>query len=148
MKHKTDNQDHQNDLPDAVVSDVDDSRRKFNKAGLIAPVMFSLSSKPVWAVDCTPSTLASGNLSQACTPPLHGFTAAELINADVWPLPLTKTALFDSVFGKTPTGNYSLFGTSATLISVLNGTSRFNTSLTNANLRSAFACTSTGSTSE
>jgi len=139
MKHKTDNQDHQNDLPDAVVPDVDDSRRKFNKAGLIAPVMLSFSSKPVWAVDCTSSTLASGNLSQACTPPLHGFTAAELINADVWPLPLTKTTLFDSVFVKVP--SFSPFGSSATLLSVLSGAD-IDASLTDAQWQAAFGdCT-------
>jgi hypothetical protein len=135
MKHKTDNQDHQNDLPDAVVSDVDDSRRKFNKTGLIAPVMLSLSSKPVWAFDCTPSILASGNLSMSCTNPPNGYTIDQWKNADQWPIGLKKDDKFDSIFGVV--GGQSLFGTNATLQSVLSSPT-LNAS---ANLQTAFGCT-------
>jgi len=136
MKHKIDNQDHQNDLPDAVVSDVDDSRRKFNKAGLIAPVMLSLSSKPVWAVDCTPSILASGNLSMSCTNPPNGFTIDQWKNADQWPIGLNKLDKFDDVFGKA--GTESLFGNTATLQSVLSSSPTI--SATDNALRTAFGC--------
>jgi len=38
-------------------------RRKLAKAGLIAPVLMSFSSRPAWAVTCTLSGMLSGNLS-------------------------------------------------------------------------------------
>jgi hypothetical protein len=54
------------------------SRRRFGKAGLAAPVIMTLASRPVWAVgrQCTVSALASANPSkpvdestcQACSP--------------------------------------------------------------------------------
>jgi len=52
------------------------SRRKLAKAGVTAPIIMSLFSRPAWGVACSPSSLASGNASgrhqedcdNGCTP--------------------------------------------------------------------------------
>jgi hypothetical protein len=120
MKLTKDDQDQQTNLPDSKTSGMDDTRRKFNKAGAIAPVLLSLSSKPVWAVDCGVSGTMSGNLSQGCSPPPEGFTVAQFIAAKAWPLPFVKeSTTFDSVFG--PCFQGSLFGSGTTMLSVMSG---------------------------
>jgi len=137
MKHNKDDKEQQHYMPDAEVSDVDDSRRKFNKAGIIAPVLLSLSSKPVWAFDCGVSGSMSGNLSSGCTKPTNGFTASQFIEAAAWPLPYIKaTTTFDSVFGLSTDG--SLFGATATLHDVLNATAAITLSDSDS---TAFSCT-------
>jgi|GEM_PF-3578399 len=134
MKLKKDDKDQQNDLPDAEVSDVDGSRRGFNKAaGIIAPVLLSLSSRPVWAIDCGTSGPHSGNTSHQCTP--VAFTAAYLRVNTNW---TAKDNLFDSVFGTVPgSPRLSLFGPNATLMDVLNLAS-LPTATTNTMLSKAF----------
>ncbi|NOR68272.1 MAG: hypothetical protein GQ532_01010 [Methylomarinum sp.] len=54
---------------------VDEKRRSFSKAGIVAPVILSLSSKPVLANHCSVSGMMSGNVSNphdkicgGCTP--------------------------------------------------------------------------------
>ena len=75
MNLKKDDQDQQN-VSSHDISDVNETRRKFNKAGIITPVLLSLSSKPVWAVECGVSGTQSGNLSHKCTNPTTGFTCS------------------------------------------------------------------------
>ncbi|WP_198245533.1 hypothetical protein [methane-oxidizing endosymbiont of Gigantopelta aegis] len=48
---------------DLKKSETSIDRRKLTKAGLIAPVLMSFSSRPAWAVTCTLSGMLSGNLS-------------------------------------------------------------------------------------
>lgn len=137
MKPKKDYQDQQNNLPDTEASGVDDSRRKFNKAGIIAPVLLTLSSRPVWAFECGVSGSMSGNLSSGCTPPARGFTASQFSAAAAWPSPYVKqTTTFDSVFGVSAGG--SLFGVAATLLDVLNGAA---VTLADTNLQTALKYT-------
>jgi hypothetical protein len=119
MKLKKDDQDQQNDLPVVEISGVDDSRRKFNKAGVIAPVLLTLSSKPVWAFECGVSGTMSGNISAQCTLPPNGFTIDQWKNAATWPTGLNKDDKFDVVFGVS--NSQSLFGVNATLLQVLSG---------------------------
>ncbi len=135
------NEQDQNNAPIEPISAINDTRRKFNKAGIITPVLLSLSSKPVWAVECGVSGTQSGNLSQQCTNPPNGFSASQFRNALAWPLPYVKeSTTFDSVFGVSPGG--SLFGPGTTLLSVLSGDT--NVVLNNANLKIAFPCTGNG----
>ena len=63
---------------------VDQGRRRFAKAGVAAPVLMSVFSRPVWSFECTISGLNSGNVSDhphddcegvGCTP---GFWAQNL----------------------------------------------------------------------
>jgi len=56
----------QESIENDVNVDVDKSKRKFSKAGLAAPVIMTLASKPVWArdINCTYSGSMSGNMSQ------------------------------------------------------------------------------------
>lgn len=42
---------------------IDDKRRNLAKAGLTAPVLMTLISRPAFAKQCSPSVMASGNLS-------------------------------------------------------------------------------------
>jgi len=44
------------------IPEVNDTRRKLSKAGLSLPFLMSFS-RPLWAGDCAPSDLQSGNLS-------------------------------------------------------------------------------------
>jgi hypothetical protein len=132
------NKQDQNNAPIEVVPAINDSRRKFNKAGIITPVLLSFSSKPVWAVECGVSGTQSGNLSQQCTNPPNGFSATQFSRALAWPLPYIKeSTTFDSVFGVSPNG--SLFGSNVTLLSVLN--KDVSVVLKRADLKAAFACT-------
>ncbi len=56
--------DKKNNLDkDSKKSGTSIDRRKLTKAGLIAPVLMSFSSRPAWAVTCTLSGMLSGNLS-------------------------------------------------------------------------------------
>lgn len=136
------NEQDQNNAPIEVVPAINDSRRKFNKAGIITPVLLSLSSKPVWAVECGVSGTQSGNLSQQCTNPPNGFSATQFSRASAWPLPYIKeSTTFDSVFGASPNG--SLFGSNVTLLAVLQGDA--SVVLNNANLKAAFGCTGNAS---
>jgi hypothetical protein len=128
---------NQNNTPIEAVSDINDGRRKFSKAGIITPVLLSLSSKPVWAVECGVSGTQSGNLSQQCTNPPYGFNAIQFRRALIWPLPYIKeSTTFDSVFGVSPNG--SLFGSNTTLLAVLKGDVSV---VLNDNLGTAFGCT-------
>jgi hypothetical protein len=132
------NEQDQNNAPIEPNSVINDGRRNFNKAGIITPVLLSLSSKPVWAVECGVSGTQSGNLSQQCTNPPNGFSASQFRRALAWPLPYVKeSTTFDSVFGVSPGG--SLFGPGATLLSVLSGNA--SVVINNNNLRTAFGCT-------
>ena len=45
------------------VSDIDRKRRSLTKVGLSTPVLMTLASRPALAKRCSPSVLASGNLS-------------------------------------------------------------------------------------
>lgn len=85
---------------------VDQTRRGLAKAGVIAaPVLMTLSSKSAFAVgrECTPSNLASGNLSSpvdydtcgGCTPGYWGSAP----HADYPGAGYAKTDLFKTVFG-------------------------------------------------
>jgi len=49
-----------------------DSRRRFTRAGLSAPVIMTLASRPVWARNCSESGVLSGNLSEPTAPPCGG----------------------------------------------------------------------------
>lgn len=49
--------------PGVVVSPL--SRRRFTKAGLAAPVLMSLASRPVWGRECTASAMASFAMNQS-----------------------------------------------------------------------------------
>lgn len=68
--------DHQPDTPETPTdaAPVDSSRRKLAGAALGAGAVFTLSSRPVWASNCTISGMMSGNLSKpqekcdGCTP--------------------------------------------------------------------------------
>ncbi|NOT12681.1 MAG: hypothetical protein HOP23_12735 [Methylococcaceae bacterium] len=124
-------------IPVPEVSGVDNSRRKFNKAGIITPVLMSLSSKPVWAVECGVSGTMSGNLSNGCTNPPNGFTGDQFIRAAAWPPPYQKNSTrFDDIFGTDNTCG-SLFG-NATLLEVLQGEARVVTD--GSKLKKRFNC--------
>lgn len=111
------------------VSSVDQSRRKLTKtAGIAAPVILSLSSKPVWAINCTLSGVLSGNAShpqreEACPKP--GMSREFWINnLDCWPVPFKPDDNFDRWFaGFAITGSTGpLFGpppNGGTLLEVL-----------------------------
>ena len=85
----------------AVGTDQPDStRRKLTKAGLVAPVIMTLASTPVWGANCTMSGQMSGNLSnpaddcggQGCTP---GFWCN---SEGSWHPDFPTDALFNDVF--------------------------------------------------
>lgn len=60
-------------------SKVSMERRKFAKAGVIAPVLMTFSSRPAWAA-CTLSGVMSGNLSNQGS----GEVCAGALSADYW----------------------------------------------------------------
>lgn len=61
-------------------------RRKLTKAGLIAPVLMSLSSRPAWAVTCSLSGMLSGNISGPFEQCASALSAAYWNdNRDQWP---------------------------------------------------------------
>lgn len=71
--HTPDNQDTPPETP--ANDPIDRSRRKLTGAALGASAVFTLTSRPVWASQCTISGMASGNLSaphqetcEGCTP--------------------------------------------------------------------------------
>src|SRR5512134_3139651 len=107
---------------------VDQSRRKLTGAALGATAVFTLSSRPVWANQCSISGMASGNLSapkvtcEGCTP---GYWMV-CNHLDSWgPTGFHPTDTFNSVFG---VSNYvDCKGTPYTLLDVmyLNGGSYF-----------------------
>ena len=59
----------------------DGSRRRFTRAGLVVPVIMTLSSRPVWARNCTDSAVLSGNLSDIDE---FGECGGEGCSADFW----------------------------------------------------------------
>lgn len=65
------------EAPDKGSSSQGVSRRNLAKAGVSAPILMTLISRPAWGLACSPSSLASGNVSghndgecdgQGCTP--------------------------------------------------------------------------------
>jgi hypothetical protein len=96
---------------------VDKSRRRAIGAGIAAPVLLSLSSRPVWAAtDCTFSGALSGNMSP--NGPNKGLTGDDICNRDrvstispgwytnhetLWSSGIyTPSSKFNSIFTKQP----------------------------------------------
>ena len=115
--HTPDDQDTPTETPQN--DPIDRSRRKLTGAALGASAVFTLSSRPVWASQCTISGMASGNLSaphqetcEGCTPG-YWKVCQHLSN---WVL-YSPTDTFNSVFGVT---NYvDCKGTPYTLLDVM-----------------------------
>ena len=92
-------------------------RRQFIKKAIVtAPVILTVTSRPVWARNCTWSGQLSGNLSDAGeTCGGQGCDAGFWIsNTDKWHYEFSKNRNFDEVFG------ISAF-VHATLLDVING---------------------------
>lgn len=96
---------HDDQTPDSGNAAVDTSRRKLAGTALGVAAVFTLSSRPVWANQCTISGMMSGNLSapqgpacQGCTP---GYWKVD-VHLDSWPATGFKTTdKFNTVFGVT-----------------------------------------------
>lgn len=84
---------------------VDPSRRKLAGAALGAAAVFTLSSRPVWANQCTISGMMSGNLSAPKGEPCAGCTPGYWMqdqHLDSWvPTGFKTTDKFNTVFGVT-----------------------------------------------
>ena len=112
--------DDQESPPEAPQNDpIDRSRRKLTGAALGASAVFTLTSRPVWASQCSISGMASGNLSEPHQEVCHGCTPGywkvcqHLSN---W-FTYKPTDTFNSVFGVT---NYvDCEGTPYTLLDVM-----------------------------
>ncbi|MGR9053109.1 MAG: hypothetical protein ACU84J_10710, partial [Gammaproteobacteria bacterium] len=63
MKTQIEDNNDQDRRAKSNSSGFDRSRRKLTKAGIVSPILMSLSSRPVWAINCTQSGMLSGNLS-------------------------------------------------------------------------------------
>lgn len=107
---------------------IDNSRRKITKAGVITPVVMSLTSNPLWAGNCTVSGMLSGNLSvnydEKC--PLPGLSIAYWIaNPDNICDPNDDSFGSDSNFNDFFSLVQQVFS-SGTILGVLNGTAPLN----------------------
>lgn len=60
---------------------LDSSRRRITKAGILSPIIMSLSSKPAWAINCTVSGNMSGNASD---PAYEEFCSAPGMSPEYW----------------------------------------------------------------
>ena len=82
----------------------DKGRRQFIKTAIVtAPVILTVTSRPVWATNCTWSGQLSGNLSDAGDPcGGEGCNASfwqDELNADKWHYDFCQTKPFVEVFG-------------------------------------------------
>lgn len=92
---------------------VDTSRRKLAGSALGVAAVFTLSSRPVWANQCTISGMMSGNLSKPKGPACEGCTPGYWkvdVHLDSWgPTGFKTSDKFNTVFGVTqyvkPNGN-------------------------------------------
>jgi hypothetical protein len=115
--HTPDDQDTPPETPQK--DPIDRSRRRLTGAALGASAVFTLSSRPVWASQCSISGMASGNLSaphqetcEGCTPG-YWKVCQHLSNWFIY----SPTDTFNSVFGVT---NYvDCEGTPYTLLDVM-----------------------------
>lgn len=94
----------------------DSGRRRFTRAGMVAPALLTLTSRPVWGWQCTMSAMLSGNASgqmditqcEGCTPGYwgqHGF---------LWPAPYHAGTCNTQILngnGKCKMNDYSNDGT-------------------------------------
>lgn len=96
---------------------VDAGRRKLAGSALGVATVFTLSSRPVWANQCTISGMQSGNLSRPPEPPCEGCTPGYWkveVHLDSWgPTGFQTTDEFNTVFGvtqyvKSDGSNYTL----------------------------------------
>ncbi len=97
---------------------VDTSRRKLAGSALGVAAVFTLSSRPVWANQCSVSGMQSGNLSRPGATPCGGCTPGywgRCQHFGSWRYPTTQT--FNSVFGVTEYTDCN--GTPYTLLDVL-----------------------------
>lgn len=79
------------------------TRRKLVAGGMAAPLLMTVAGRPVWAggTRCSPSALASANLSGRHTFPGCGISAgwwSRQQNWSKWPLPASPGTMFHSVF--------------------------------------------------
>lgn len=102
---------------------MNEGRRRIAKAGLLAPVVMTLASRPSWGANCTVSGMYSGNLSNptdTCEGNSPAYWREQAINGGSWPSPYTSSTLFspDSSQGVFESdSNYD----SQTLLNVLGG---------------------------
>jgi hypothetical protein len=94
------------DAPSTPQDDaVDHSRRKLTGAALGASAIFTLTSRPVWANECTISGMMSGNLSSPAAAACEGCTPGfwkQKQHLDAWnPTGFKTTDPFNQVFGCT-----------------------------------------------
>lgn len=100
--------------------DINPSRRKLTGAALGASAIFTLSSRPVWANQCSISGMASGNISgprvtcQGCTP---GYWKVCQHFPSWGPTSFKTTDTFNRVFGVTEYKDCE--GTPYTLLDVM-----------------------------
>ena len=84
---------------------VDTRRRKLAGSALGVAAVFTLSSRPVWANQCTISGMQSGNLSKPKGPACEGCTPGywkQQQHLDSWPATGFRTTdKFNTVFGVT-----------------------------------------------
>lgn len=77
---------------------MDEGRRRIAKAGLLAPVIMTLASRPSWGANCTVSGMYSGNLSNptdSCEGNSPAFWRDQAINGGSWPS-YTSDTLFST----------------------------------------------------
>jgi len=78
-----------------------DRRRFIKRAIVAAPFILTVTSRPVWAANCTMSGQLSGNLSDAGEPCGGEGCSADYweANTDKWHYEFQPNCVFDSVFG-------------------------------------------------
>ncbi len=75
-------------------------RRRLTKAGLTAPLILTIASRPVWAMNCTESGMMSGNLSEVGLCGGEGLSPGFWQNhTDQWHPNYPPDAEFNLVFG-------------------------------------------------
>lgn len=92
---------------------MDEGRRRIAKAGLLAPVILTLASRPSWGANCTVSGMYSGNLSNP-TDSCEGNSPAFWRQASWTTTSYSKDTLFSQVFSPSPNldpmdPNYDLY---------------------------------------